>query len=1100
MKKKIKITTILLILINSFCIKGQDIFNKNVKWISGYQSEIQGENLIYNSIYPDYVNQSLLTRCTDGNKTIEWKTSHVNENENDGFYYFRWIAAHSSGTSKAERFFDLYINNEKVLTFNTLPNNQSPSWKVSATDGTILAFEQIMTDGSKDSHGINYLKVPANKIKKGEAIILKVVGHNQESNDWYMTFKYAFEEKADLLPMPFLLKNGKQVLALTILHFGNKEKLEVVIDKHNKFNYDLIEGIQTFDIPVNSVKQNTKSHILVKYGAKILKDEWVEIKPIIKREIHFLHHSHTDIGYSHLQPEVEKIHTKNIYDALEMIKKTSNYPENAQFKWNIESLWVVENFLKVATENEKTDFINAVKSGSIGLSAMYANILTGLSIGDEVFHYTDYAKKLTTNYGIKINSAMISDVPGFTWDLVSSLSKSGVKYFSSGPNFMGASNPYLGDRVGHFVKTWGDKPVWWQAPSGKEKILFWTAGKGYSSWHGFAQGEINRRGSKKIATYLNELTEQNYPYEIVQWRYNCVADNAPIDPTISDFVKNWNEKYISPVLILNTTENLFQKFEKQYGEELSIVKGDISPYWEDGAASTSQEEGTNRNNSLKLQQLTNLYALINPQKFDESKFYEAWKDILLFHEHTWGAHNSIREPHVDFVKEQWRIKKGFMKSGDSKINSLWENALNDFSANDSKNLVVINTVSWDRSGVVSLPPYVNANSVIDKDGIKYPIQILNNGQKVFYINKIAAFETKYFTLSSKKVKSKEYFSNDMFKISNELISVVSNKDGSLEVLQTNQTNHAGKFQNKGLNSFWYVPGLDAKMAKGLNSVEIKLIENGPVKSTLRMTGTMDCCNIIQSDISIFSGDKKVYIDNLIDKKEVFSKEAAYFSFPFNDKYKNVTSDATIGTIEFIKDQLPGSNLDFLCNKRWLDVSDEDSGIQMITMEAAMVCPEHFVDERLIIDQAHKKWKDVAKPTNIWHSYIINNYWHTNYKASQGGNMQFRYVLNPHEKLSPSEQEKTATEVLQPLVAFTLKDKIKLPINILKTSNEKIIIKNIVPKEDGFLIRIYNPELDTQKISLNFIFDNQKYVFKNNINNEFELSSNELIEIELVKEK
>jgi hypothetical protein len=46
----------------------------------------------------------------------------------------------------------------------------------------------------------------------------------------------------------------------------------------------------------------------------------------------------------------------------------------------------------------------------------------------------------------------MSDGTGFAWSLVPVLTSSGVKYFSSGPNYLGKTNPYLGDRVGNFEK------------------------------------------------------------------------------------------------------------------------------------------------------------------------------------------------------------------------------------------------------------------------------------------------------------------------------------------------------------------------------------------------------------------------------------------------------------------------------------------------------------------------------------------------------------------------------------------------------------------------------------------------------------------------
>ena len=114
----------------------------------------------------------------------------------------------------------------------------------------------------------------------------------------------------------------------------------------------------------------------------------------------------------------------------------------------------------------------------------------------------------------------------------------------------------------------GNNAYWWKSPSGKDGMMIWTCGRGYSSWHGFAPGAVHERGAEKIADYMNELDSLKYPYDIVHWRYNIVADNGPTDSTIADFVKEWNEKYVSPQLVLANVNDMFQRFEKKYGKKI----------------------------------------------------------------------------------------------------------------------------------------------------------------------------------------------------------------------------------------------------------------------------------------------------------------------------------------------------------------------------------------------------------------------------------------------------------------------------------------------------------------------------------------------------
>jgi alpha-mannosidase len=1037
-----------------------------INWINGFAKEISGENITYFSAFPDYATTALLTRSTDGNKTIEWETAAVPQNSKGDYVYFSWVAGHSTATSGGNRNFDLYVDDQKLLTFTTIPANKMPDWIFKTADGSALVFQQTKRDGANDAHGLAFLRLPKNKVKPGKAVRIKVVGQAQNSNDWYMTFKFSFEEKVDVNPMPFLLKNGKQPIVLTALHFGKDEQLKVKVNNKESYSFVVKDGLNSFDIPVDAVKKEDSVRVFASAGGKILVNKFMKLRPVVYRELNFIHHSHTDIGYSHLQPEVLKIHLKNIDDALEMIEKTKDYPVEAKFKWNIESLWAVENYLKQATPIQKEKFSKAVKEGSISLSALYANILTGLSQPEEMFHYTDYAQQLREEFGFTINSAMISDIPGFAWSTVTALSKGGVKYFSSGPNFMGNDHPYLGDRVGHFVRTWGDKPVWWTSPSGEEKVLFWAGAKGYSSWHGTAVGQVFERGPKKIAAYLEELTEKNYPYEIVQWRYNVVADNGPIDTGISDFVKQWNEKYASPKIVLNTTDKLFETFEQKYGNQLPTVKGDITPYWEDGAISTAFEEGKNRVNSLRLQQLTTLYSMLNPKQYNAQKFYEAWTNIILFHEHTWGAHNSTTEPDVPFVTEQWRIKKQFMLDGEEQINTLEKNLLQPLSNPQSKKIAVFNTSSWKRSGPVVLSGTITGKSVKDSAGNKKPLQKLSNGNYVFIATDVPALGSATYEISNDAPSSAStQFTITENSVSNGKIGFSWDKtNGSITGLNTETNfNYVGDFNNQGLNSYWYVPGLNPADAVTNGNVQVKLMENGSVLTTISIISDAPGANKLERKMSLYTGSDEVLIENILDKKSVRTKEAVHFGYPFNASLTKTTIDAGYGTMQYLKDQLPGSNMDYLYGRRWLDVSKADKGIQLMLLEMPLVEPDNMIDERQTVAPRHKEWKKEGKPSSTWFSYVMNNYWHTNYKADQEGIVHFRYALRPHNLVNGSEMEKAASEFTQPLIALPIENGIVLPKELFELTNSRIVVTSVTPNEDGtYLIRLFNPEPSVQQ--------------------------------------
>jgi hypothetical protein len=52
-----------------------------------------------------------------------------------------------------------------------------------------------------------------------------------------------------------------------------------------------------------------------------------------------------------------------------------------------------------------------------------------------------------------------------------------------------------------------------------------------------------------------------------------------------------------------------------------------------------------------------------------------------------------------------------------------------------------------------------------------------------------------------------------------------------------------------------------------------------------------------------------------------------------------------------------------------------------------------------------------------HAYLLNNYWHTNYKADQQGLLRFRLVLQPHGVEPPLALMDLSRDLEQPLVVL-----------------------------------------------------------------------------------
>ena len=269
-------------------------------------------------------------------------------------------------------------------------------------------------------------------------------------------------------------------------------------------------GLQSLEVAVAAVEKETEVAVRVEVAGQTT-TQTVTLRPVRKWVVYLLPHSHVDIGYTHVQTDVEQAQWKYLEMAIDTAQKSAEYPAGARFKWNVEVLWAVDSYLKQATPEKRQQFIDAVKKGQVGLQALYGNELTGLCRPEELLRLLTCAQQVSQLCGQPITSAMITDVPGYTWGIVPAFAHSGVKYFSIGPNG--------GDRIGHTIAAWGDKPFWWIGPNGQDKVLVWMTGTGYYQvFH----------SEERLLEYLGRLADKGYAYDYVQVRH-CLGDNGAPD-------------------------------------------------------------------------------------------------------------------------------------------------------------------------------------------------------------------------------------------------------------------------------------------------------------------------------------------------------------------------------------------------------------------------------------------------------------------------------------------------------------------------------------------------------------------------------------------
>ena len=163
---------------------------------------------------------------------------------------------------------------------------------------------------------------------------------------------------------------------------------------------------------------------------------------------------------------------------------------------------------------------------------------------------------------------------------------------------------------------------------------------------------------------------------------------------------------------------------------------------------------------------------------------------------------------------------------------------------------------------------------------------------------------------------------------------------------------------------------------------------------------------IETEVILFNGQKKIEFINHVHKTEVYTKEAVYFAFPFAMEHPQFRYEIQNGVVDPAHDQLPGAGKEWFSVQHWVAAEQGDVTAALVPVDASLVS---------LGDIARGTWPQEfgQRPGTIF-SYVMNNYYFTNYAAGQGGEFTFRYVLTSGNNLPPAYLSRLGREEMSPL--------------------------------------------------------------------------------------
>jgi hypothetical protein len=178
-------------------------------------------------------------------------------------------------------------------------------------------------------------------------------------------------------------------------------------------------------------------------------------------------------------------------------------------------------------------------------------------------------------------------------------------------------------------------------------------------------------------------------------------------------------------------------------------------------------------------------------------------------------------------------------------------------------------------------------------------------------------------------------------------------------------------------------------------------------------------------------------------------------------------DIPWGVMQPDVDQLPGACKNYLITGRGVDVSNAQVGVTWATLDAPLIeAGDIHVDVASPFES--KAWVQQLGPTQTLFSYAMNNYWETNYKASQEGMTTFRYSLQPHGPYDAVAAARFGIERSQPLVAVPVAPETPPVDSLLRLDGDAgVIVSSLKPSRDGraWMVRLFNTSTSPASVEM-----------------------------------
>ncbi|WP_162463049.1 glycoside hydrolase family 38 N-terminal domain-containing protein [Paenibacillus psychroresistens] len=560
----------------------------------------------------------------------------------------------------------------------------------------------------------------------------------------------------------------------------------------------------------------------------------------------------------------------------------------------------------------------------------------------------------------------------------------------------------------------------------------------------------------RIFRYLAQLEADKHPYDFVPMMVSgLITDNAPPNGDIVSFIREWNERFGAQVELEMMTLGQFFDIVQVQPQEIPVYQGDWPDWWSDGVGSTAAATKIFREAQRQLAQVRRLdpmEAYTNAEQMAEAEYQltlyaehtwgysssvkEPWNALV----QTLGSRKELSATRAHQIIYE-TLDEVLAARGEAQlaVNIPFLYAIINPQDHPTEDLYKLHIDYWEQTKFAGAFEVVEAKC---GEVLAHQVQTVARGTLICVVAKLQAKEEKKLyirfieTASDKTISSRRLRGTDgvediatVFEQSAQDNNLRIQFDGtSIETPNVRISWETGKgitewiptdtgvnLIKAGVLAGAFTPvyevtpvpikekmvesrvnmgrnrkGSHVKRSVGILS-GVREVMNGPLLATYEFDYEVPGISYYSMLLTLFTGLSRADVQVRMHKDSVWQPENVYIGLPFQtgqDENKELWLEKTGALVRAWKDQLPGTNTDYSCIQEGVACTSDTYGIAIATPDTPLMQLGTLAyKKRQLAGDKHLDFNSL----NMY-SWVLNNYWETNFKATVGGFYEFDYHI------------------------------------------------------------------------------------------------------------